>query len=301
MTNFRFEFSAMGGANEIVAVAGDETVARKAMEAAGREVLRIEAKYSRFRDSVVTSISAAAGTGQWIACDPETNSLLDLANTLHVRSGGLFDVTSGVLSKAWDFKARIVPSDEALATQLALVGWDKVERSPQGVRLTRSGMAIDFGGFGKEYAADRAAEQMAAHGIELGYVNLQGDISALGPQSDGTPWLIGVQHPRKPGEIIATLPLGKGGLATSGDYEKFFIKSERRFCHILNAKSGYPVDCWSSVSVNHVSALKAGVLTTLAMLLEHDAEEFLNRQGCSYLLIDQKGEARSGRGLVQGK
>jgi FAD:protein FMN transferase len=300
MKNFRVEFSAMGGANEIVAVAADEAVARAAMEAAAREVLRIEAKYSRFRESVVTAITAAAGTGAWTACDAETNWLLDVAASLYNRSGGLFDITSGVLNKAWNFKTGIVPTADVLAPLLALVGWDKVERGPEGVRLLHSGMALDFGGFGKEYAADRAAAQLKARGIEAGYVNLQGDLAALGPQQDGQAWLIGVQNPRQKDAIIATLPLTRGGLATSGDYEKFFENDGRRYSHILNPKTGYPTHHWSSASVSHLTALQAGVLTTVAMLMEADAEAFLKEQNCSYLLVDLQNQIVSGRHTQRG-
>jgi FAD:protein FMN transferase len=300
MENYRSEFFAMGGANEIVVVARDRAVAQAAMDAAAREVVRIEAKYSRFRESVVTAISAAAGTGSWTACDAETNWLLDVAASLYSRSGGLFDITAGVLNRAWNFKSGIVPSPEQLAPLLVLVGWDKVERGPEGVRLARAGMALDFGGFGKEYAADRAAAQLKAQGAEAGYVNLQGDIAALGPQLDGQPWLIGVQNPRETGAIIATLPLIKGGLATSGDYEKFIEKDGRRYSHILNPKTGYPTNHWTSASVNHVTALQAGVLTTIAMLMEVDAEAFLKEQNCSYLLVDLESRIVSGRHTHRG-
>jgi len=280
----------MGGANEIVVCAHDEAVAQRAIEAAAREVKRIETKYSRYRaESVVGRINAGAGGTDFVACDAETNWLLDYAARLYEMSGGLFDATSGVLRRAWDFKAAIVPSEETLAPLLALVGWERVQRKDGGVRLAQAGMELDFGGYGKEYAADLAAQALVAQGISHGYVNLGGDISVVGPRPDGEAWLIGVPHPRKPGEIVATIPMSRGGLATSGDYEKYFDLDGKRYCHILNPHTGCPVGCWASVSVMAPSALLAGSHSTIAMLKARDALPFLRSAGCAYLLVDQHG------------
>ena len=148
-----------------------------ALAVARDEVLRIEAKYSRYRDdSVVSAINRAAG-GAGVAVDDETAALLDLAAAAHAASDGRFDATSGVLRRAWDFGAARVATTEALAALLPLVGWQQVEWNRPHLRLPRAGMELDFGGFGKEYAADRAAAVLASHGIAHGFVVL-GDTPA---------------------------------------------------------------------------------------------------------------------------
>ena len=141
---------------EVCVYAPDEATARGWSDAAIAEVRRIETKYSRYRDdSVTTAINRAAG-GAAISVDTETASLLDFAAELHAQSDGAFDLTSGVLRRAWDFKTGRVPAQAALDQLLPRVGWSKIEwRSPT-LRL-RAEMEIDFGGIGKEYAADRAA------------------------------------------------------------------------------------------------------------------------------------------------
>ncbi len=293
MQNFRTTFSAMGGENEIVIVTDDRQHAANAMEAAAKEVLRIQDKYSRYRyddTSIIHRINSRAGNGEWIECDSETMSLFKFANQVYRQSDGLFDITSGVLRKAWNFNEPAIPDDATIEACLQLVDWNKLELKKDTVRLREKGMEVDFGGFGKEYAADRAGRELKAHGISSGYVNLGGDICALGPQADGEGWLIGVSNPREQGAIVATIPVSYGGLATSGDAVKYFIKNDRRYCHIINPKTGWPVNCWSSVSISQASTLKAGVYSTVAMLKENKAEEFLVEQGCGYLLVDIHGQ-----------
>lgn len=254
------------------------------------EVRRIEITYSRFRsDSVVGRINASAGSGEWITVSPEACSLLDYANSLHAISEGLFDITSGVLRRAWNFSIPRVPSSDELAPLLALVGWEKVERQRDAVRLSVAGMELDFGGFGKEYAADRAAAVLRAQGVRYGYVNLGGDMSVIGPQPDGDPWRIGIQNPRNNELTIASLALVRGGLATSGDYERYFDLHGRRYCHILNPRSGMPVTAWRSVSVLAPLAITAGSTSTIAMLMGERALPFLEQSGFAWLAQDADG------------
>jgi len=293
MNIYRTAFKAMGGDNEIVAAAASQQAAVDAMEAAVREVMRIETKYSRYRHdagSITFRINSAAGTGSFVECDDETARLLDIAEDLFVLSGGLFDITSGVLRKAWDFSIPKLPDVHILEPLLALVGWRKVERRDKSVRLPARGMEIDFGGFGKEYAADCAAAVLTNRGIAHGYVNLGGDIRGVGGQPGGKPWLIGVQDPRVKGAVIATIPVTRGAVATSGDSQKYFEIGGRRYCHILNPLTGFPVDFWRSASVSGPTAMLAGSCSTIAMLKERDAPQFLANAACNGLLVDKAGQ-----------
>ncbi len=133
-----------------------------------------------------------------------------------------------------------------------------------------AGMELDFGGFGKEYAADRAAAMIHGKGVRHGYVNLAGDIRVVGPKLDESPWLIGIQDPRNKSRTIASIPLFTGALATSGDYERFIEVDGHRYCHIINPRSGYPVTYWRSVTVVAPLAITAGSYSTIAMLKEAD-------------------------------
>ncbi|TRZ55960.1 MAG: FAD:protein FMN transferase [Rhodocyclaceae bacterium] len=280
----------MGSHCEVVLDTVDEAGARALAQFAIDEVQRIEHKYSRYRtDSVISRVNAAAGL-EWIECDAETGSLLDFADSLFQKSGGLFDITSGVLRQAWDFKQGLLPTAETLARILPLVGWSRVERKEGKLRLAEAGMEIDFGGFGKEYAADRAATALGKAGALHGYVNLAGDLGIFGPKPDGQPWVVGIQDPRQKDSICATIPIASGALATSGDYERFFEQDGKRYCHVLDPRNGWPVTYWRSVSVLAPLAIVAGSCSTIAMLMEAEGLAFLEATGLSYLAIDHLGE-----------
>lgn len=280
-----FPFQAMGGMAEIRIDGLDYGEARALAQAAIGEVARIEGKYSRYLPG---SIVARINAGNWITCDDETLALFGFADALFDSSSGLFDISSGVLRRAWDFKNPRVPPADRLAQLCELVGWQRVQRKAGAVRLP-AGMEIDFGGFGKEYAADRAAALLASRGVQHALVNLAGDVSTTGPKVDGQPWLIGIAHPRRTGELIATVPLGGGALATSGDYERYFEQDGKRYCHVLDPRTGQPVTCWQSVSVMAPRTIAAGACATIAMLKGADGLAFLHQAGLGFLAIDQHG------------
>jgi thiamine biosynthesis lipoprotein len=287
---YRFEFDAMSSVCEIRlddARGEGEPVLALAAEQAIHEVRRIEVAFSRYRaDSIVSRINAAAGGPDVVGVDDETASLLNFAAQLHAFSDGLFDITSGVLRRVWDFKAKRVPDDAALQQVLPLIGWSQVEWTGQTIRLPRAGMEVDFGGFGKEYAADRAMAVLHATGQRHGYVNLGGDIRVLGPRADGSAWRFGIQHPRQDAGTIASVELREGALATSGDYERYFEHEGRRFCHILDPHTGWPVSHWASVSITAPACVAAGALSTIGMLKGASALEFLAAQAATGLVVD---------------
>ena len=290
MALHRFEFRAMAASNEVQVHGGD---AKRAREAAGRaidEVARIEAKFSRYRpESIVSRINAAAG-GEPVAVDEETDALLRFAGECFRESGGLFDITSGVLRRAWRFDEGRIPTDAELAPILPLIGWGRVELAEGRVRLPARGMELDFGGFGKEYAVDRAALVLKEAGVESAMVSLAGDLAILAPQPGGEPWRLGIQHPRKPDHVVATLPVLSGAIATSGDYERYIEREGVRHCHVLDPRTGRSARGFQSVTVHAPSCLVAGGATTIAMLKGRDAGlEWLRSLVLSHLCVLDDG------------
>ena len=149
-----------------------ETIAKKCIQ----EIKRIEKKYSRYLPhSVISLINQSSGLQQH-PIDRETFELLSFSDELFKSSQGLFDITSGILRKAWNFKQGKVPDQETIEKLLPLISWPKVAYDQDHIFLPLKHMEIDFGGFGKEYAADRAAKILIAENIKSGYVNLAGDI-----------------------------------------------------------------------------------------------------------------------------
>ena len=291
MALHRYRFRAMAAENEVQVHATSADRAAECASCAIAEVARIEAKYSRYRaDSVVSRINAQAG-GAPVSVDDETLQLLAYAAACHEQSDGLFDATSGVLRRAWHFDRGRVPSDEELAPLLALVDWKAVEIEGRKVRLTRPGMELDFGGFGKEYAVDRAARVLADCGADAALVSLAGDLCIVGAQPGGSPWRVGVVHPRKAGTAIASIPVRSGAIATSGDYERFVEVDGVRHCHILDPRTGRSARGFQSVTVHAASCLVAGSATTVAMLKgREDGLAWLEALGLPYLAVLEEGE-----------
>ncbi|NTW51903.1 MAG: FAD:protein FMN transferase [Chlorobiaceae bacterium] len=290
MDIFRFGFKAMGCGCEVVVTCSGKEEALLAAEAAIKEITRIEQKYSRYTpDSIVTRINEKAGI-DGVDCDGETMALMRYAGMLHEQSGGLFDVTSGVLNRAWDFNKPELPGKEAVESLLELVGWNKVLIDGNTVRLGRKGMQLDLGGLGKEYAADSAAKVLYGKGIRHGFVNLAGDIRVVGAQPGDEPWKVGIRDPGCAGKLLASIPLGSGALATSGDYERYIEVMGHRYSHILNPRTGCPVDYWGSVSVVATSAIEAGSRATIAMLKGPDGLDYLSASGLMYLAVDKSGK-----------
>lgn len=294
MRLFRFSFLAMACDNEIQLYAGSEDEARRAAGAAIAEVKRIEQKYSRYlNDSILSRINRCSGHGP-VDIDAETAALLHYANACYIESGGLFDITSGVLRRAWDFKRGHPPARAEIEPLLALIGWSRIECEDHRVFLPIAGMELDFGGIGKEYAVDCAARVCLEHGISAGLVNLGGDLCSLGPQPGGQPWGVGIRHPRPNDgaqrELIATLPLFSGAIATSGDYERYIDFEGRRHSHILDPGTGESVQGPQSVTVHGPSCLIAGSAATIAMLKGDEVSvDWLDELGLPYLHVSHGG------------
>jgi FAD:protein FMN transferase len=289
LTLYRYPFPAMGSRCEIRLYAPSEEPAGACARAAIADVLRLDAKYSRYRnDSVTVAINRVAAAGGAVDVDAETATLLDYAATCFEQSDGLFDLTSGILREAWSADRRELPDTDALERLLARVGWDKVRWQCPRLVFGIPGMEIDFGGVVKEYAADRAATLCAEAGLSHGLVDLGGDIKIIGPHPDGTPWVVGIQHPRNPDAVMATFDLFHGAIATSGDYERFVEIDGRRYSHILSPRTGLPVRGLAGVSVTAPECVVAGSATTIAMLMEDRGPEWLREVGLPHVWMDQK-------------
>lgn len=291
-----FPFSAMGTVCTLHLYAANRAEAEKAARSAIAEVRRIEGRYSRYRsDSLLTEINRVAQRAESIALDEETAGLLDYAFVCYARSAGLFDISSGILRKVWNFTAyhlpeQEVPKQEAIDKLLPKVGLDKVLWESPRLTFPVAGMELDFGGIGKEYAADRAAEICLSHGIRHGLVDLGGDINVIGPHSDLTPWSIGIKHPRQPKSLMASVEIQRGALASSGDYERCLKVDGKRYSHIVNPLTGWPVHGLSSVSVVAEQCLVAGSISTMAMLKGVDGIEWLAGLGVPHVWMDEGGK-----------
>lgn len=302
MQRFEHRFTAMGSPCRFHLDCDDDNAALVAIAAAEAEVRRLERKYSRYLDDSLTSeINRHAGSDEAIVIDAETAGLLRYAQTLWEESGGLFDLTSGVLRRAWDFRLGRRPRPAQLARVLPLVGWERVQWDADSIRLPSAGMEIDFGGCVKEYAADAAAAMLAGAGIEWALVDLGGDMATTGAQAGGRPWRIGIRHPDTTGNAVATLGLSGGALASSGNYERCVWIDGRRYGHILDPRNGWPVAGLAAVSVTASQCLVAGSAATLAMLKPvPEALAWLQALGLPWLAVESRGAVHGPLGSPAG-
>ena len=225
-------FTAMASPCEVLLPLMDEPDAVGIGTVAAQEAWRVEKKYSRYRDDSVTAwIHANQGTT--LEVDQETASLMDFASRCFALSEGLFDITSGVLRRAWKFDGSDrVPEAAIIEELLPLVGFERLQwQSPR--LLLPAGMELDFGGIGKEYAVDRAYELLAVRDRTPFLINFGGDLRANRPPSHG-PWQVGIERPDTDRKTTMLLDLEHGALATSGDSRRYLLKDGTRYGHILN-------------------------------------------------------------------
>ena len=278
-------FQALGGPCEVLLATSNRSVALELGTIAAREAWRIEQKFSRYRDdSVIAQIHRQRGAP--VSVDPETRALLDFAEQCYRSSEGLFDITSGVLRAVWQFDGSDrVPEPTDVARVLASVGFSKLTWQPPHLSLP-VGMEIDFGGFGKEYAVDRAYELLAAGRSGPFLVNLGGDLRANHPPPSGR-WQVGIERPEADRQAALLLELEHGALATSGDARRFLLKDGVRYGHVLDPRTGWPVPgAPRSVTVAASSCTEAGLISTLALLHGASAREFLDEQGIRYWIVE---------------
>lgn len=281
----------MGTPCEIQLYATSEREAKHVSDNVIADVQRLEDQYSRYKvDSFLSEINRVAAYGGKISVDEETASLLDYALTCYQQSDGLFDITSGILRRAWKFDQCKLPEQTLIDSLLAKVGWHKVSWQKPVLIFSVPGMEIDFGGVVKEYAVDRAATLCYGLGVRHGVINLGGDIKVIGPRADASPWRVGIRHPRSQDVLLDTLLLYEGALASSGDYERCIMVDGVRYGHVLNPKTGWPVRQLAAVSVVGEFCVVAGSASTIAMLKEDLGTKWLQDLGLPHLWVDVKGE-----------
>ncbi len=288
---YRFPFKALGSTCELQLYSINKRHADKVARLVKEDIFRIESRYSRYReDSVLSIINQAASQGGSLTVDDETLALLNYADTCYQQSDGLFDITSGVLREVWDFKSQNIPTEQQIKAVLPRIGWEKISIENNILSFTIPGMQLDFGGIGKEYAVDRAATVCLQQGIEYGLVDLGGDIKIIGPHANGKPWSVGIRHPRKSGQLMASIDVSKGALASSGDYERCIIINGERYSHILNPKTGWPVRGLSAITVIAEQCVIAGSLTTICMLKQSQGKKWIAELSVPHIWMDDKNK-----------
>ncbi len=248
--------------------------AAAAMEAAFAEIGRLDRLLSTYRaDSELSRLNREGGHG-WVAVSAETRNLVERSLAYSRASGGAFDPTVGPLVKIWGFKHLDyrVPAEAAIGEARKRVGFAEVQvDARRGIRFRRPGLELDLGAIAKGYAVDRAVQILRDRGMTTARVDAGGNQRVWGEPPGGDSWIFGVRHPRLEGEVLGWTSLRTGSVSTSGDAERGFWKDGVRFGHVIDPRTGRPVQGIVSVTVLAPDAETADALSTTLYVLGPEA------------------------------
>jgi FAD:protein FMN transferase len=267
---------------DITVVATDETAAARIIAAAYGEVQRLDSVLSRYQEtSQIAAVNRQAGQETMVPVAPEVSALVRRSVAYAELTNGVFDVTVGPLVDLWGIGTdhEHVPTTAELRPVLQRMGYQAVEVADAGLRLKNPDMSLDLGGIAKGYIVDQTVAFLQRAGVQQMMVNAGGNIRCVGPKPDGTPWRIGIQHPREKGEILGVIALQGASVATSGDYERVFFQDNVRYHHILDPRTGLQARDCQSVTILAKTAEQADAFSTAVFVMGPDEGlAFLERQ-----------------------
>jgi thiamine biosynthesis lipoprotein len=288
------EESIMGTAIAVELWSEDVASGAAAIDSVMAEMHRIDRAMSPHKDdSELSRINRDAGAGP-VALSDEMTGLLARAEAFARLSGGAFDITYAAVGHLYDYRARVKPSEDALARAREAVGWRHLvlDRQARTVRFARPGMRIDLGGFAKGHAVDNAARILRARGVAHAMVSAGGDSRVIGDRR-GRPWSIGIRDPRRgSSDMIAVLPLVDVSISTSGDYERYFDEGGERFHHLIDPATGRSPRGVHSVTVLAEDGLTCEALSKTVFVLGADKGLTLlaTQVGVDAVVVDADGK-----------
>ena len=282
------------GTQVVVTAAGlPEAALRTAVDAAYVHMGRLSDEMNRYDpNSRVSAINRAAGR-RALRVSPDLMTVLQQAQALSARTRGAFDITVGALS-GWRFdpdNPRLPSADEVRAGVTNVGDRDLVLDPAQGTALLRrAGMRLDLGGIAKLYIVDAGLKALRMQGVPRALIDAGGDIGVFGG-TDERPWHIGIRAPRGHG-LYARIALAQGFVASSGDYERSFVIGGRRYHHLLDPRTGYPVSGLSQVTVigTELGAIN-GVSAAVMVLGPQAGRRFVESEGIQAIIFDDEGAA----------
>jgi len=302
MDEFRLVEKLMGSAFELTIRDHDKTRA-EALLAEGRdEIKRLENLLTEFDKSSFTSLINANAGEKSVQVNDEVYQLIQRCIGLSNLTQGAFDITVGPLKKLYNFKNEqfIFPEKSAVRKTLLSVGFKYISLLPDNhIFLKKKGMYISFAAIGKGYAADKVKKLWIEKGVAHGVINASGDLTVIGEKTDERPWQIGIANPDNAQDILCFLPIQNASVATSGDYEQFFMRAGTRYAHTLDPRTGKPVSGIKSVTVVGPGAELCDALATGVFVMGVEVGlHFINQLPQTHcLIINDKNEVFHSRNL----
>ena len=293
----------MGSPFEITVISPNEDIGYISIQEAVDEIRRIERMISSWDPESETSLINQNAGVQPVRVSNELFYLLERSVQISEMTNGAFDVTYAALDNVWDFSQAMekFPTPEKISRAVSLVGYEKIQlnREEFTVYLPKKGMKIGFGAIGKGYAADRAKELLISKQISSGFINAAGDVTAWGTKVNGEKWLLGVANPLGKNRMFTWVPIIESSASVSGKFDKFLTYNGKRYSHLINPRSGYPVTGIIRVIVFGQSAELCDALSTAIHILGKDEGlALINQLGdTEVIIIDNFGELTSSVGL----
>ena len=269
-------------------------------------IIDIESRMSvKISDSEISRVNEAAGMNP-VEVSQDVYELIEAGIRFSELSSGAFDISIGPLVSLWDIggSGTSVPAENEITEALNLVDYTEVEpgAGESTIYLPRKGMALEPGGIAKGYAADAAADNLKAEGIESALINFGGNVLTIGAKPDGSSWRIGIQNPDSSrGDYIGIVSIAGKAVVTSGKYERFFIGADgNRYHHILSTRDGYPVENGiAQVSIITTDSMTADAMSTTVFSLGLDegmalAEEM---EGLEAVIVMENSDVYTTSGL----
>ena len=250
---------------EVLVAGGDAEQGRQAIAAVLREFDRLHRHFHAWQESELTVLNSAIFSGRPQKVSDELAAFIREAQQLSARGDHLFDPGIGRLIALWgfqsdEFAARLPAADDLAAWRKAAPSIADLQIEGNTVTSRNRQVALDFGGYLKGVALDRAARLLRDQGVQNALINIGGNVMALGSKG-GQPWRIGIQHPRQPGPL-ATVKLADGeAIGTSGDYQRYFELDGQRFPHLLDPRSARPATHTQAVTVLIPASTQSGTLS----------------------------------------
>jgi thiamine biosynthesis lipoprotein len=292
----------MGTLIEITVIGRDEDRVGVAIRDAFDEMERVEELMSgRIRGSDVSRINRWAGI-KAVPVSTDVLRVIRRAEEISRASEGYFDISIGSLLDLWGFEGDggRLPSKAEVSQALGAVGYRgiHVDERVSTVELKKKGMRIDLGGIAKGYAVDRAVALLKSRGYQNMIVNAGGDIRVSGRKARG-PWVVGIQDPRDRSRILATIDAAETSVATSGDYERYFVKEEKRYHHLLNPFTGFPARQCRSVTILADDSLSADGLATAVFVMgpKRGLHLIEAMEGVEGLIVSSEGKIIQSEGM----
>lgn len=302
MTEFRLVEKLMGSAFELIIVDDDKLKAEELLREGRDEIKRLEKLLTEFDESSDTSqLNTNAGIKP-VQVDTEVYELIKRCINISNLTQGAFDITVGPLKKLYNFKNEqfVHPEKHAVKKTISLIGSQQISfLSDNFIFLKKKGMHISFAAVGKGYAADKVKQLWIGKGVQNGVINASGDLTVIGKKSEEKPWQIGIANPDAANEILCYLPIENASIATSGDYEQFFMHKGKRFSHNIDPRSGKPVSGIKSVTVISPGAELCDALATAVYVMGVEVGlHFINQLPQTHcLIINDKNEVFHSRNL----